>query len=325
MSVPFYILSVDGGGYRGLFAAHLLKRMEEEFQIDWQHQFGLMAGTSTGSILAAALAYGVSATRVTELYKSHGQAIFRPRARSRFDILNITTSKYSSKYLKDLLDDMFEYKTLGDISVPLIIPSVDIGNGCVHVLKSSYHNEFVRDKNVFISDAILGSCATPTYFNPHTINNTYQLADGGLWANNPSLLAVIDANYRLNIPFENIRVLSIGTGKSTAYYPRSHGKWKDRLVYSWKGWGFATRWEGRKLIDLILNLQSDKTHNTLCLLMGESPLDPSRVLRLTFESDQELPMDSAEKRNDWIAKADQVFTHYSPKIKKLLSIEGTSN
>ena len=325
MSVPFYILSVDGGGYRGLFAAHLLKRMEEDFRIDWRRQFGLMAGTSTGSILAAALASGVSATEMTELYETHGQAIFRSRVRSRFDVFNVATSKYSSKFLKALLDDMFEDKTLGDISFPLIMPSVDIGNGCVHVLKSSYHNEFVRDKNVRISDAVLASCAAPTYFNPHIIDDRYQLADGGLWANNPSLLAVVDAFYRLKVPFEDIRVLSIGTGKSTTYYPRSHGKWKDRLVYSWKGWGFATRWEGRKLIDLILNLQSDNAHNTLCLLMGESPLDPSRVLRLTFVSDQELPMDSAEKRNDWIAKADQIFTHYSPKIKNFLSVEGTSN
>ena len=51
MSNPFYILSVDGGGFRGLFAAHLLKKMEEVWRIDWSRRFGLLAGTSTGSIL----------------------------------------------------------------------------------------------------------------------------------------------------------------------------------------------------------------------------------------------------------------------------------
>ena len=325
MSAPFYVLSIDGGGFRGIFAAHLLKRMEEEMHIDWRHQFGLFAGTSTGSILAAALAVGVSAADMAELYKTHGKAIFRSRIQSRFDIFNITTSKYSSKNLKDLLDSVFQDNTLGDITIPLIMPSVDIGNGCVHVLKSSYHNDFVRDKSVRISDAVLASCAAPTYFNPHTINNSYQLADGGLWANNPSLLAAIDANYRLNVPFEDIRILSIGTGKSTTFYPHSHGKWKDRLVYSWKGWGFATRWEGRKFIDLILNLQSDNAHNMLCLLIGESPLERNRVLRLTFNSDQELSMDSVEKRHDWIAKADQIFTHFATKIENFLSIERIAN
>ncbi len=61
---PFYILSIDGGGFRGLFAAHLLKRMEEEWQIDWRNRFGLMAGTSTGAILTAGLACGKSAAQL---------------------------------------------------------------------------------------------------------------------------------------------------------------------------------------------------------------------------------------------------------------------
>ena len=77
-------------------------------------------------------------------------------------------------------------------------------------------------------------------------------------ANNPSLVAIIDANYRLKIPLENIRVLSIGTGKSKAFYPRSEGKFRDYLLRSWQGWGFVTRWQRSKFIDLILNLQSEK-------------------------------------------------------------------
>ena len=325
MSESFYILSVDGGGFRGLFAAHLLKKMEEAWQIDWGRRFGLLAGTSTGSILTAGLAAGVSAADLTEFYKTHGKAIFRPRVRSRFDILKLFTSRYSSKTLKDLLDGVFHDKTLSDIAVPLVLPSVDIGNGCVHVLKSQYHREFVRDQNVRVSDAVLASCSAPTYFDPHVVNDTYQLVDGGLWANNPSLVAAIDAHYRLGVPLEDIRVLSIGTGKSTTFYPRSKGKWKDRLVYSWQGWGFATRWGGSKFIDLILNLQSDNAHNMLCLLLGESPLEPRQVLRLTFESDQSLSMDSTEKRHDWVAKADYVFTHNAAKIASFLSIERSSN
>ena len=269
MNKPFYILSVDGGGFRGLFAAHLLKKMEEAWRIDWGRRFGLLAGTSTGAILTAGLASGVSAADLTEFYKTHGKVIFRLRTRSRFDILKLCTSRYSSKTLKDLLDDVFRNKTLGDIAVPLILPSVDIGNGCVHVLKSKYHGEFVRDHNVRVSDAVLASCSAPTYFDPHVVNDTYQLVDGGLWANNPSLVAAIDAHYRLGIAFEEIRVLSIGTGKSTTFYPRwiqqkSTGKWKDRLFCSWKGWGFATRWGDSKFIDMVLNLQSDNSHNMLC-------------------------------------------------------------
>ena len=75
MSTPFYILSFDGGGFRGIFAAHILKRMEEEWQIDWQKQFGILAGASTGAILAAGLACNLTAAQLTKFYETHGRAI----------------------------------------------------------------------------------------------------------------------------------------------------------------------------------------------------------------------------------------------------------
>lgn len=322
MNDPFYILSVDGGGYRGLFSAHVLRRMEEAWGVSWRDQFGLFAGTSTGSIIAGGLASGMSAGSLADFYKQQGRAIFKRRFRSRLDILKIFTSRYSSQTLKALLEDVFKDTTLGDVSAPLIMPAVDIGNGCVHVSKSKYHGEFTRDPSVKLSDAILASCSAPTYFDPHYVAGKYQLVDGGLWANNPSLVAVIDAHYRLGVPLENIRVLSIGTGKSKVSYPRTAGLWKDWLIRSWQGWGFATRWQRNKLIDLILTLQSDNAHNMLCLLFGESPKDSTRVFRMTFESNTYLPMDSVRHGADWISKADHCFTHESPKLKQFLNLTG---
>lgn len=324
MNRPFRVLSIDGGGFRGLVAAHLLRKMEETWDIDWTREFGLLAGTSTGAILAAGLASGVSAVDLTDFYQTHGKTIFRRRRRSRLDILGIFVSRYSTSALKSPLEEVFQERTLGDIAVPLILPSVDIGNGCVHVLKSGYHDGFVRDRDVRVSDAVLASCSAPTYFDPYVVNDTYQLVDGGLWANNPSLVAAIDAHYRLHVPLEHIQVLSIGTGKSTAFYPRSEGKWKDRLLRSWMGWGLATRWRRSRFIDLILNLQSDNAHNMLCLLLGDSPLEARQVLRLTFESDRPLALDSTGKQYDWIAKADHIFTHNAKKIEAFLSTERSS-
>ena len=171
-----------------------------------------------------------------------------------------------------------------------------------------------------VSDAVLASCSAPTYFDPVVVDDKYRLIDGGLWANNPSLVAIIDANYRLKIPLKEIRVLSIGTGKSKVFYPRSEGKFRDYLLRSWQGWGFVTRWQRSKFIDLILNLQSENAHNMLCLLLGESPLNPKQVLRLNFESALPLPLDSVRKRHDWISKADLIFSHQSTKITQFLSI-----
>lgn len=323
MSERFYILSVDGGGFRGMFAAHLLKRIEETWQIDWRKRFRLLAGTSTGSILTAGLACGLSAKRLADFYDAHGEEIFCRRFRSRLDVFGLFTSRYASARLRTHLQAIFGETTLGDVGVPLILPAVDIDNGCVHVFKSKFHDAFLRDVDVRVSDAVLASCSAPAYFDPHIVQE-YQVVDGGLWANDPSLVAAIDAHYRLEVPFEDLRVLSIGTGTSRSFYPRSAGKWRDRLVRSWQGWGIATRWQGSRLLELILNLQSTNAHNMLCLLLGESPLDRNRVLRLTFESDQPLPMDSVRKRNDWVARADHVFTHSAANIAAFLLIPGAT-
>lgn len=320
MNKPFYILSVDGGGYRGLFSAHILRRMEETWGINWHHQFQMFAGTSTGSIIAAGLAAGVSATALSDFYVAHGKSIFSKPWPSRLDLLKIFTSKYSHHVLKRLLEDVLGTRTLGDIRMPLIIPAVDIGNGCVHVFKSKYADGFIRDPGVRLSDAVLASCSAPTYFDPHIVDGKYQLVDGGIWANNPSFVAVIDAQYRLKVPLECIRVLSIGTGKSKVFYPRSVGWFKDTFIRSWQGWGFATRWQRSKLLDLILSLQSDTAHNMLCLLFGESPLNSRRVFRMTFESDNCLPMDAVCHGDDWITRADHCFTHNAPKLREFLNL-----
>lgn len=182
----------------------------------------------------------------------------------------------------------------------------------------------MRDPHVRVSDAVLASCSAPTYFDPHIVDEKYQLVDGGLWANNPALVAAIDAKYRLGIPLENIRVLSIGTGKCKVFYERTTTWWKDWFIRSWQGWGFATRWQRSKLLELILNLQADNAHNMLCLLLGQNPLSPTSVCRLTFESDCRLPMDATRKLPDWIAKADHCFTHHAPTIAEFLGITETN-
>ena len=321
MSKPFYILSIDGGGYRGLFAAHVLRRMEEEWQPEWRDLFGMVAGTSTGAIVAAGLACGTSATQLASLYEEYGREIFTARGLARIPGFSLFASRYSHSPLRALLERTLGDMMLGDIRIPLILPSVDIGQGCVHVFKSAYDERFVRDPGVRVADAVLASCAAPTYFDPVVISGgEYQLADGGLWANNPALVAVVDAHYRLRVPLADIRVLSLGTGTSRAFYSRSDARWFNRFLRLCQGWGLATRWRTSRLIDLILNLQSATAHNTLCLLLGESPLESHRVLRLTFESDEPLSMDATTMKHDWISQADHLFTHHALRIAEFLNL-----
>lgn len=294
------ILAIDGGGYRGVFAAHVLNRAEQEFSAAWKADFSLIAGTSTGSLIAAGLACGISAHDICEIYKSKGNEIFKKRRYSR---LGLASSRYKSSSLKNVLTDIFGAKKLGEIDVPLLIPSTDIGNGCVHVLKSSYDPGFYRDPNVFVVDAIMASCSAPTYFDPH-ITEHYMLADGGLWANNPALIAAVEAKKRLGAKLEDLKVLSIGTGVGKKYYSQ-----KKTISSHMLGWGFATRWGASKFIDMILNLQSETASNTLQLLLEEK-----QIVRVNFSSDRNLSLDDPSMYSDLCTKADREFTHKSEQI-----------
>ena len=304
----FHILTIDGGGFRGAYAAHVLYRIEEVFKINWQKDFNLIAGTSTGSIIAAGLASGMSASEISNFYKQHGKEIFQKRP---WGWKGIFASKYSSERLKELLDNIFGDLTLSEISIPLIIPSTDIGNGRVHIFKSQYHEEFNRDKDVRVADAVLASCSAPTYFNPHNVSH-YMLADGGLWANNPSLVAVIDARRRLGVPFEELKVFSVGTGTTNTFYSQKIN-WLKKII----GWGFATRWGRTKFIDMIFNLQSQTASNMLGLILDQK----QQVLPINFKSDSGLPLDDVGRLEDWLSKADQDFTYKSQRIAEFLVLE----
>lgn len=215
----FRILSIDGGGIRGVYPAHILRNIEDRLRINLYDNFDMIAGTSTGAIIAAGVASKIPTANIVKMYKEHGSKIFQkqrlmiPGEHLIKMLRPMFNSLYDVRYLENLLTDVFKNSRLGDIEKPLLLPSTDIGNGCVHVLKSNYSGTFTRDTSVFIKDAVLASCSAPTYFDPHKLEN-YLLADGGLWANNPSLAAVIEAQKRLNIDPNDIKILTIGTGHS---------------------------------------------------------------------------------------------------------------
>ncbi|MGI6657151.1 MAG: CBASS cGAMP-activated phospholipase [Desulfobulbus sp.] len=310
MSKAFRILSIDGGGIRGIYPAHILQCIEERLQINLSDTFDMIAGTSTGSIIAAGVATGVPAAKIVAMYKEHGAGIFRkkrfflPGKKLKNMFHPMFDSVYDAHFLENVLSEVFQDKRLGDIKKPLLLPSTDIGNGCVHVLKSGYSEEFIRDNNVLVKDAVLASCSAPTYFNPHKLDH-YLLADGGLWANNPALAAMIDAQKRLKIAQDDIQILTIGTGHSKTMYGTNVSR----------KWGLVNGWKHKEFISFILSLQSQSALNYLKLT-----LRPGQIKRIDFESDLPLPMDDVSMLDEFISKADHKFTHESKSIKNFLTI-----
>ncbi len=299
------ILSIDGGGIRGIYPAYILQCIEERLGINLLDTFDLIAGTSTGSIIAAGVATGLPASKIVEMYKKHGAKIFQKKRPCLPNTLSqiFLDSIYDSKNLDNALTDVFKDTRMSDIKKPLILPCTDISNGGVHVIKSIYSEEFTRDNKVLLKDAVLASCSAPTYFNPHKLGENL-LSDGSLWANNPALAAVIDAKRRLKVKFEDIQVLSIGTGSSKIEYGTN----------PFRKWGFMNGWKLGKFIDLVLSLQSQSAMNYLGLM-----LQPEQIKRIDLDSDIPLSLDDVSQICPLISKADKKFTHESAKINTFIN------
>ena len=301
----FKILSIDGGGIRGIFPAHILYCISNRLGIRINEKFDMIAGTSTGSIVAAAIACEIDPSRIVELYREHGADIFsKKKSLLPKNAVSAMWSLYDKNYLRMVLRDTFGDRKLGDINKPLLIPATDIGYGGVHVFKSNYSQNFTRDHHVLVSDAVLASCSAPIYFDPEKVNE-YLLADGGLWANNPSLAAVIDAQKRLGIDLSDIRILSLGTGHAKTSYG----------VNVNRKWGLLRGWKGPEFISFLMSLQAQSTYNYLQLM-----LDNDQLLRLDFESDLPLPLDDYTTIDDLISRADRVITHQTHEIRNFFNI-----
>lgn len=296
---------------RGVYPAHVLECIQKRFAVSLHKEFDLIAGTSTGSILAAAVATEIDISMVLMLYKTHGEKIFKKSQLWNVpfigSLLKVTSSSFYSLYknneLHNILKSVLGDVKLGDISKPLIIPSSDIGNANVHLFKSYYCDKYKRDRTVRLADAVLASCSAPFYFDPTRVNE-YLLADGGIWCNNPALVCVLEAQKRLEVNLKDIRLLSIGTGQSKKGYSVNLGK----------HWGLLLGWKGPALIDYIMSLQSQAIDNYLGFLLAKD-----QYIRINFESENLLPLDEYSCIEDLVSKADKSASYKTDDLTKFFS------
>ena len=209
MSRQRRILAIDGGGIKGVFPASFLATVEDSIGDNVANYFDLIVGTSTGGIIALGLGLGLSAQEILAFYEESGPLIFGGNRLLRL-LRWLSTTKYNSAPLKKALKDHFSNKKLGDSTKRLVIPCLNLETGEVHVYKTAHHPRLVRDYKEKAVEVALATAAAPTYFPPHRSPTGIPLVDGGIWANNPVCVAVVEAITLLDWPRDSLKVLSIG-------------------------------------------------------------------------------------------------------------------
>jgi patatin-like phospholipase/acyl hydrolase len=295
---PFTILALDGGGVRGLFSAAVLARLEADHGVRIVDHFDLVVGTSTGAVIALGLGAGMAPAEIVELYVNGKDTIFPP-ARRRFyrKPATLLRAKYRPDGLAGSVTEAFGDTLMCDSTVPLVVPSFDLGQRAVHLFKTPHNERLVRDWRVPMADVAMAATAAPTYFPAFELPNDHaRLIDGGVWANNPSTVGVTEAVSLMGQQLENIRLLNIGTTTSTAI--------RSRRLDNGGLWHWV---RSPNVVDVLLAGQSVGAFNQAQHLIG-----PHNAWRLDPPAPKELvQLDRADAR-DLIGAAAHYSRHFGP-------------
>jgi len=215
---PFRILSIDGGGICGILPAAVLAELEQRFLNgrSISGHFDMIAGTSTGGIIALALGAGMTSAAIRDIYVERGGLIFPPRgwvARQLLQLRRLVRYGYDAKALEDELSRIFHARVFGDTTVRLCIPSFEGRHGEPWIYKTPHHPDYWIDRHEKMVKVGLATAAAPTFFRSLE-HDGYMMVDGGLWANNPIMNAVVDALTCFDLYRGQIQVLSLGCGET---------------------------------------------------------------------------------------------------------------
>ncbi|MGJ5674783.1 MAG: patatin-like phospholipase family protein [Nostochopsis sp.] len=346
-NTKYKILAIDGGGIRGIIPALILAEIEKRTQKQIFSLFDLITGTSSGGILAlgltkprlnptpsdSALIAEYSAEDLVKLFAEYGAEIFYEPFWEKFfgQIEDIFIQpKYSSQSREEIFTRYFGDAFLATNLTEVFVPSYDIEQRIPIFFTNKIEKQQTESRNFrklclgfTLLDAALATSATPTYFPPHRIptthksNGFYTLVDGGLVANNPAHLAILEAqiNQQENkqvLNLEEILVVSLGTGSLTTVYPYNEVK----------NWGLL-QW-GIPLLNMVFDAGSEVVAGELERLFASSDqaIKNSYYRFQTFlPSDLEV-IDNAKPENirHLKALAHELITKRSQEIDELCSL-----
>lgn len=301
------ILCIDGGGIKGVMPAAYLAYIEEKLGISVADHFDLIAGTSTGGIIALGLGMGVSPAEILKLYREKGATIFGQDVPAELKIPNqvwlygkqLFFRKYSSQNLQSALTEILGKKRLGESKNRLVIPAYSDTLPGPYLFKTAHHTRLRSDYKQMAVDVALATSAAPTYFSKHQIATGEELIDGGVWANNPIGVAALEAACVLNWDMRNVHILSLGCTANITTYPRHGG---------------LLSLSGGKIAKLLIDGQSHVSTATAKLLLG-GPESEGRIIRQEVMLERNyFKLDDTDKVNSLEGLSRQQARHTLPKI-----------
>jgi patatin-like phospholipase/acyl hydrolase len=280
MADTLKVLSIDGGGIRGIIPATILESIEERTNTRTADLFDLIAGTSTGGILALGLATPdekgeakYSAADLAALYEKEGKRIFASSLWHRMIALdNLIDEKYEASGLESVLRKYFGDTRLKDAVTEVLVTSYELETRepwffARHKARSNPSFDFEMR---FVARA---TSAAPTYFEPEELTETRPhggLIDGGVYANNPALCAYVETK-DLHPDHDDILVVSLGTGQHTRPIHYADAK----------NWGLAL-W-AKPILNVVFDGVSDTVDHEMKILCRDSDDGDPRYYRFQTE------------------------------------------
>lgn len=299
------ILSLDGGGIRGYFTAMILKRISEKYNIDITDYFDLIIGTSTGSLIAGGIGLGIDIDTIVDMYKYKSEYLFGKSIISSISYNGFTSSKYDINKLRTMVNEGYNYKNFSDLKKDIILLTTNVKSNEPVIIRSK------DNPKISLLEAVISSSSAPIFYEPNYIDNENVYVDGFLWANNPSIVALIEAlskdGYNKNL--EDIKILSIGTGIEHIDYFLENKK--SRISEKLKENIFSNTYGAYNtfipLSKLILKVKDESNDMLLNRLFNEK-----QYVRINYSSN--IPLNIDEIDPDVITNIDYIFKEYINKL-----------
>ena len=287
------VLAIDGGGIRGLIPALVLAEIEQRSGREIARLFDLVAGTSTGALIACALTrpHAMQAVRIAQIYEEDGPKIFDASLlKTITSVGGLIDERYDSSGLVASLRHHLGDTRLSEATTEIMITAYDLQARQALLLR--------KDNDMSMVDAAHASSAAPTYFQPVRLGPR-TLVDGGVFAINPAGLAYADARGELDV------LASLGTGEHTRPLPY------DEV----KNWG-ALQW-ARPILDVVFDGTADAVDSQLTRLIDR------RYVRLQTrleEASDDLDDASAENLAALRREAERLIARRSADIDRLCAL-----